>query len=38
METLGYAEMAKAIVKASGEAEEKGKCIDLQRLNLCFVA
>ena len=30
----GYAELAKTIVKASGEAEQKGKCIDLQRLSL----
>ena len=29
-----YIELTKTIVKASGEAEEKGKCIDLQRLNL----
>ena len=34
-----YSEVAKAIVKASGEAEEKGKCIDLQKLNLtcCYI-
>ena len=34
MGTQGYAELAKTIVKASGEAEQKGKCIDLQRLHL----
>ena len=34
METQGYAELAKAIVQASGEAEQKGKCIDLQKLYL----
>ena len=35
----GYAELAKTIVQASGEAEEKRKCIDLQRLYLksCFI-
>ena len=27
-------ELAKAVVKANGEAEQKGKCIDLQKLNL----
>ena len=30
----GYTEVAKAIVKANGEAAQKGKCIDLQKLNL----
>ena len=30
----GYTEVAKAIVKANGEATQKGKCIDLQKLNL----
>ena len=30
----GYAELAKTIVKAGGEAKKKGKCIDLQRLDL----
>ena len=34
MEERGYAELAKTIFKASGEAEQKGKCIDLQKLNL----
>ena len=27
-------ELAKAVVKANGEAEQKGQCIDLQKLNL----
>ena len=34
METQGYAELAKAIVQASREVEQKGKCIDLQKLSL----
>ena len=34
MGTQGYAELAKAIVQASREAEQKGKCIDLQKLSL----
>ena len=34
MGTLGYVELAKTIVKASGEAEQRGKCIDLQTLSL----
>ena len=34
MGTHGYAEVAKAILKANGEAEQKGKCIDLQKLSL----
>ena len=39
MEEQEYSELAKTIVKASGEAEEKGKCIDLQKLSLgdCFI-
>ena len=36
MGTQGYAELAKTIVKASGEAELKGKCIELQTLSLEF--
>ena len=34
-----YAELAKTIVKASGEAKQNGKCIDLQKLSLrdCFI-
>ena len=34
MRVQGYTELGKAIVKASGEAAQKGKCIDLQKLNL----
>ena len=36
----GFAELAKTIVQASGEAEQKGKCIRLQRLSLrnCNIA
>ena len=30
----GYAELAKTIVKTSGEGEQRGKCIDLQKLYL----
>ena len=35
----GCTELAKAIVKASGEAEQKEKCIDLQKLSLtnCYI-
>ena len=34
MGTQGYAELAKTIVNSGGEAEQKGKCIDLQKLYL----
>ena len=34
MGVQGYTELGKAIVKASGEAAQKGKCIDLQELSL----
>ena len=33
MRTQGYAELAKTIVKATGEAKQKGKCTNLQRLS-----
>ena len=35
MGTQGYAKLSKAIGKASGEAEQKEKCIDLEKLSLC---
>ena len=34
MGTQGCAELAETIVQASGEAKQKGKCIDLQKLSL----
>ena len=39
IETQRYADLTKLIVKASGKAEQQGKCIDLQKLSLtnCYI-
>ena len=34
MGVRGYSELGKAIIRASGEAAQKGKCIDLQKPSL----